>query len=132
MPTLTPFIDYTVRALLMLAVLLVSSACVSPGDRASSAKSSEPDGPSDQMVDGSVSSEALTTSAPPPPEVKGDNAVEFDSAVAFILEGRFQEAEIVLLGITSDRLEAEIAARHPIGLEPSGLKPRRQEQELEA
>ena len=44
----------------------------------------------------------------------------------------WSEELLQLLGITSDRLEAEIAARHPIGLEPSGLKSRRQEQELEA
>ena len=109
MPTLTPSISWgnrrAVRPAIALAALLTLSACVSLSDKGSSTKSSEPDGPSDQVVDGPVSSEAFTTAMPPPPEVKGDNAAEFEAAVAFIQQGQFDDAEILLLGITSDQPE---------------------------
>jgi tetratricopeptide (TPR) repeat protein len=60
------------------------------------------------MADGSVSGGAISEAmgpAEPPPEVRGETASEFSQAVEFIREGAYVEAEILLLGITSDQPE---------------------------
>jgi len=41
----------------------------------------------------------------PPPAVRGATATDFETAVAFIRAGRYEDAEIILLGITSDQPE---------------------------
>jgi tetratricopeptide (TPR) repeat protein len=102
--TLKPFID----AAGTIALSLLLTGCVSLSDRHPEAKSSEPIRPSDQKADGPVSggTKPIVLEPPgPPPEVTDDNAADFEAAVADIREGRYQDAEIVLLGITSDQPE---------------------------
>jgi tetratricopeptide (TPR) repeat protein len=56
------------------------------------------------MIDGSPDQD-LVMPAGPAPEVKGHNAADFEDAVSFIQEGRHEDAEIILLGVTSDQPE---------------------------
>ena len=100
MHSLKPF---TSAASGMLLIVLLS-ACASV-DRASS-RADEP-ALANESASGSENSAVTGVDVPvvPTPAVKGDNLMEFDAAVAFLQEGRYGDAEILLLGITSDQPE---------------------------
>lgn len=77
------------------AMLVALTACVS----LPSSTSSEPVGPSDQRLD-ERSGETPFDFEPLPVEVSAESAADFQSAVALIQAGRYQQAEAVLLEIT--------------------------------
>lgn len=90
----------------MAALPLLLAACVSLPDSGPSGQSSEPVSPSDQLALGAVSGETVPLPEPAvPPEVKGGNAADFEAAVTLMREGRLDEAESLLLGITADQPE---------------------------
>lgn len=103
MRTLKPSIK--AAAGLLLPALL--SACASLPDGASSATSSASHDPSDQRA---VTSEGggYTFAAPPEvevPEIRGNTASEFEVATAMLQDGRYTDAEILLLDLTSSQPE---------------------------
>jgi len=92
---LKPFIEAAVAVL--FALLL--GACASMDDRDSSA--------SVDRIGGNAASggETVAGSTMAVPEIRGQNASDFEEAVALIREQRYADAEIVLLGITADQPE---------------------------
>ena len=108
MRTLKPFIRTAPGLLLAFLVALFLSACTSLDGGAGSNSPSEAGQPALTAETGSDSeSRVAAADAPviPTPAVKGDNGTEFEAAVAFIQKGRYRDAEILLLGITSDQPE---------------------------
>ncbi len=123
MPTLKPFISSlsrqvkpAARAAAGLIVSVLLTACVSlpsGSPAATSSASSAPasagagNDPSDQRAAASVGSGNTSIAPPvvPVPEIRGSTADDFEAAVAHIQAGRFREAEVILLGITSDQPE---------------------------
>jgi tetratricopeptide (TPR) repeat protein len=92
---------FTEKLALAFAALLLT-ACASQGEKVSGTTSSAPVGPSDPVA-GIFSSEVAP--AAPPPEVQPAIAEAFEQAVTLIRGGRYRDAEIVLLGITSEQPE---------------------------
>jgi tetratricopeptide (TPR) repeat protein len=104
------------KAVAGLVLPLLLTACVSLPDGSSSAKSSASPGsakagagtyPSDQSAETSMGSG--DTPLPPPvvpvPEVRGNTASDFETAVALMREGRYSDAEVLLVGITATQPE---------------------------
>jgi len=120
LPTLKPFIrslaQRTPRAAAGLMLPLLLSACVSLPDGSSTAKSSASPvpasagtgmDPSDQSAAASTGGGNTSPTIPevPIPEIRGNTASEFETAVVLIQEERFSDAEVLLLGITSEQPE---------------------------
>ena len=109
MPTLKPFI----RAMAGLTLSALLTACVSLPDGSPTAKSSSSSAPTGADMHASDQSAAAPAgggnlSAPPVlpvPELRGSTATDFEAAVAHIQAERFREAEVILLGITSQQPE---------------------------
>ena len=94
MRTLKPFIKAAVAVL--FALLL--AACASMDDQPSSAAV-------DRIGTDAAGGKTIAGPTVVVPEIRGENALHFDEAVALIREQRYLEAEIVLLAITADQPE---------------------------
>ena len=110
MPTLKPFTN-AVAALLVSALL---TACVSLPDGSSAPKSSASPASMDAAVDPSDQSGAASAGGEdthpvpvevPVPALKGNTASEFETAVSFLQQDRFEEALALLRHITSEQPE---------------------------
>ena len=111
MPTLKTFTN-AVAALLVTAALL--TACVSLPDGGSASKSSASPASRDAAVDPSDQRGAASAGGGdtlpagvevPVPELKGNTASEFEMAVSFLQQDRFEEALALLRHITSEQPE---------------------------
>lgn len=114
MPTLKPFI----KAVLAVVLPALLTACVSlPGGGSSPKSSASPASqdpafhPSDQSGAASVGSgDTLSSALPavvevPVPALKGNTESEFEMAVSFLQEDRFEEALALLRHITAEQPE---------------------------
>lgn len=110
MPTLKPFIK-AVAGIILPALL---TSCVSLPDGGSTPKSSASPAsqdaalhPSDQSAATSVGSDDTLPAVVdvPVPALKGNTASEFEMAVSFLQEGRYEEALALLRHITAEQPE---------------------------